>query len=141
MPVMTRSALGFLAATGIVVGVWAYAFPFAFYRSFPGFGRAWVVVDGPFNEHLVRDTGAAYLMIAALAGLGLVRPRVAPAFTVGSATLCFNLAHGIYHLTHLGMYGALDQALNIVVLGLAVACSIWLMTPAARGCASSNPPN
>ena len=133
MPVTTRFALSFLAATGIVVGLWAYAFPSAFYQSFPGFGRVWVALDGPFNQHLVRDTGAAYLMIAALSGLGLIRPLTAPPFAVGFATLCFNLAHGIYHLTHLGMYSALDKVLNIVVLGLAVASSAWLMTSAAQG--------
>lgn len=132
MPILTRGALGFLALTGIVVGVWASAFPLDFYRAFPGFGRVWVAVDGPFNEHLVRDTGAAYLMIAALAGLGLVRPLVAPPFAVGVATLFFNLPHLAYHLAHLGMYGPLDRVLNVAVLLLAVACSAWLMTARAR---------
>jgi hypothetical protein len=38
----------------------------AFYNSFPGFGRSWVSVDGPFNEHLVRDVGGGYLALAAV---------------------------------------------------------------------------
>lgn len=127
MTIITRGALAYLALTGIVVGVWACAFPMEFYRFFPGFGRVWVAVDGPFNQHLVRDTGAAYLMLSALAGLGYVRPDMATPTAVGFATLFFNLPHLAYHATHLGMYAPLDQALNMVALVLAVACSIWLM--------------
>ena len=104
----------------------------AFYSAFPGFGRTWVSIDGPFNQHLVRDAGAAYLMTGALAGLGLLRPTTASPFTVGFATLFFNLPHFAYHLTHLAMYGLLDRVLNVTVLLLAVVCSAWLMMPQAR---------
>ena len=132
MPVATRACLIYLALTGVVVGIWAFGFPASFYASFPGLGRTWVSMDGPFNEHLVRDAGAAYLMIGALASLGLWRPARTPPFTVGFATLFFNLPHFAYHMTHLGMYGPTDQALNVVALLSAVVCSAWLMTPRAR---------
>ena len=132
MPIITRGALGYLLLTGAAVGVWAFGFPSDFYKSFPGFGRAWVSMDGPFNEHLVRDTGAAYLMIGALAGLGLLRPLAAAPFAIGFATLFFNLPHFAYHMTHLGMYGPVDRVLNVVALLLTVLCSAWLMTPQAR---------
>lgn len=33
-------------------------FPRSFYDDFPGGGIAWVSVDGPYNEHLIRDIGA-----------------------------------------------------------------------------------
>ena len=132
MRLATRGALAYLALTGVVVGVWACGFPAGFYRAFPGFGRSWVSMDGPFNEHLIRDTGAAYLMTGALAGLGLMRPATAAPFTVGLATLFFNLPHFAYHMTHLGMFGPLDRMLNVVALGSAVLASLWLMTPLAR---------
>ena len=134
MPIVTCSTLLFLIVTGAVVGVWASVFPHGFYAAFPGLGRTWVSMDGPFNQHLIRDAGAAYLMTGALAGLGLLRPATAPPFAVGFATLFFNLPHFAYHLTHLAMYGALDRALNLelATLLLAVLCSAYLTTPQAR---------
>ena len=61
-----RASLWFLAVNGAVVGIWALFFPQAFYDSFPGMGRSWVSVDGPFNEHLVRDVGGSFLSLAQL---------------------------------------------------------------------------
>ena len=132
MPILTLVALAYLFSSSVVVGVWAYGFPTGFYGSFPGLGRTWVSMAGPFNEHLVRDAGAAFLMIAALAGPGLLKPAMTPPFTVGLATMFFNLPHFAYHMTHLGMYGPIDQVGNVVTLGSAVLCSAWLMTPRAR---------
>lgn len=136
MPILTRSALAFLVLTGAVVGAWASAFPHGFYTSFPGLGRAWVSVDGPFNEHLVRDTGDAYLMIGTLAGLCAWRQALVSPFAVGGATLVFNVLHLAYHTGHLGMLPLSDRVLNVVVLGASVLASVWLLTPAAAGRAS-----
>ena len=104
MPVGTRIALIYLVLTGIAVGAWAYGFPAEFYRSFPGLGRSWVSMDGPYNQHLIRDAGAAV----------------------------FNGLHLAYHATHLGMFGMADRALNALALGSAVVASVWLLMPQAR---------
>ena len=63
-----RVILWILNALGAFVGVWALIAPQSFYDAFPsiGFG-AWVGVDGPFNEHLIRDVGALYLALVARA--------------------------------------------------------------------------
>ncbi len=131
MQLITRLCLAFLLLTGLLVGVWALAVPTSFYSSFPGFGLTWVSIDGPYNEHLIRDVGAAYLMIAALSGLSIVRPAAAPPLAVGLATMGFNVPHLVYHTTHLAMYDPLDKVLNVAVLTTAVLCSGWLMTPQA----------
>ena len=131
MPILTRLALGYLVASGAAVGVWALGFPSGFYAAFPGLGHAWVAMDGPYNEHLVRDAGAAYLMMGALSLTGLLRPGLAAPFAVGVATLFFNGPHFAYHMTHLHMFTALDRVLNFASLGLAFVCSLWLMTPYA----------
>ena len=61
---LRRVILWILNALGAFVGVWALAAPQAFYEAFPGIGfGAWVGVDGPFNEHLIRDVGALYLAL------------------------------------------------------------------------------
>ena len=132
MPAITRVLLAYLLLTGLVIGIWACGFPSSFYDSFPGFGRVWVSVDGPFNQHLVRDTGAAALMMGAIAGLGLFRPQLAAPFAVGFATMFFNLPHFTYHMTHLGMYGPLDQVLIFGALGSTLLSSAWLMLPRSQ---------
>ena len=68
MTVDTRLRVGlwFLVVSGVMVGAWAQFLPQAFYDSFPGLGRSWVSVDGPFNEHLVRDVGGLYLALSAV---------------------------------------------------------------------------
>ncbi len=121
MPMTTRLALAYLTLTGLVVGAWAYGFPHGFYAAFPGLGRTWVSMDGPYNEHLVRDAGAAFLIMGVLSALGWWWPRLAPPLAVGVATGCFNGLHLAYHATHLAIFGPLDRALNMLTLDATVA--------------------
>ncbi|WP_213816160.1 hypothetical protein [Glaciihabitans sp. dw_435] len=61
-----RIYLWITSIIGAVVGVWAAFLPLEFYDAFPGLGLGpWVAIDGPYNEHLVRDVGALYLALAA----------------------------------------------------------------------------
>jgi hypothetical protein len=130
--VAVRVSLGFLALTGLVVGTWALVFPLEFFWAFPGFGRAWVSVDGPYNEHLVRDIGALNLGSAVLAFLGLFRPALASPVTVGAATLAYNLPHFGYHVATLGAYQMLDQFGMVFSLGLALGASMVLLLAGRR---------
>ena len=119
-----------LAGTGAIVGAWATGWPQGFYDAFPGFGRHWVSIDGPYNEHLVRDVGAAYL---ALTVLGLYALRTALPELVraaGAAWLVFGVLHFAYHLGHLGMFGTSDKVLNVVALGGSVVLAAALLVPA-----------
>ncbi|HTO00773.1 MAG TPA: hypothetical protein VL068_08885, partial [Microthrixaceae bacterium] len=67
-----RLALGYLALNSLVVGIWAQFAPRSFYDDFPGFGAVWVAVDGPYNEHLVRDVGGLNLALAVVLIAALV---------------------------------------------------------------------
>lgn len=51
------------------VGAWASFLSNRFYDSFPGGGRQWIAGDGPFNEHLVSDTGVGFLAVGVVAAL------------------------------------------------------------------------
>jgi hypothetical protein len=96
----TRIAIGYLALVATQVGVWAQFAPRSFYDDFPGFGHIWVGVDGPYNEHLVRDVGGLNLALAVVlvaAWLTLSRPLVA---TAAVATLAYGVPHLAYHLLH-----------------------------------------
>jgi hypothetical protein len=123
---LVRLCLVFLVLTGATVGFWALAFPAGFYGAFPGCGRVWISLDGPYNEHLVRDVGGMNLGFATLALFALLRPKLAAPLVVGWATLIFNSAHVIYHATKLGLYQPIDQVAQMFALGSALLASIVL---------------
>ena len=88
--IIQRAILAYLTFSGLLVGVWATFFPQSFYDDFPGAGRVWVAVDGPYNEHLVRDVGQLSLAIALVSGVAAwtmipVLVRVAAAAWLGNA--------------------------------------------------------
>jgi hypothetical protein len=116
-----RAILVYLTLSGLLVGVWATLFPQSFYDDFPGLGRIWVAVDGPYNEHLVRDVGQLSLAMALVSGVAAftmvpVLVRVAAAAWLVNAVL-----HFVYHLRHLDAYDTFDKVGNVVSLGLLVA--------------------
>jgi hypothetical protein len=55
-----------LAIPAAATGAWALVAPGSWHDSFPGFGRAWLPVFGPYNEHVARDFGGALLALAVL---------------------------------------------------------------------------
>lgn len=125
---LVKSATGYLAAVGFVVGIWALAFPVEFYGAFPGCGRTWVSVDGPYNEHLVRDVGGFFIGTGVLAAFGLFRPQSVQPLVVGLSTFAFNLPHLIYHYSKLSLFSSpIDQVGNALALGLALIASIVLI--------------
>jgi hypothetical protein len=116
-----------LAVSSAIVGAWAQFFPRSFYNSFPGLGRHWVAVDGPYNEHLVRDVGGLNLalvvvLVAAIATLAPVMVRVA-----ALAYLVYALPHFVYHLHHLDAYDSSDQMGNALSLGTTVLVPVVLV--------------
>lgn len=125
---LLKSALAYLAVVGIVVGIWALGFPTDFYNAFPGCGRTWVSLDGPYNEHLVRDVGGFYIGTGVLAAFGFFRPAMVHPLVVGLSTFSFNLPHLIYHYSKLSLFASpIDQIGNAVALGLALIASIMLI--------------
>ncbi len=133
---VVRIALVVLGVGNIPVGAWATFAPRSFYDDFPGFGRHWVQVDGPYNQHLVRDFGALNLALAVVtiaAAITLSRPLV---IAVAMAWLTWGVPHLVYHLRHLDVYSTSDQALNVVLLSalpvLAVAVLVLTLRKPAE---------
>ncbi|WP_344818209.1 hypothetical protein [Microbacterium soli] len=127
-----RILLGVTAAIGVYVGLWAAVWPTGFYDAFPGFGRIWVAVDGPFNEHLIRDVGALYLGLAVASIAAAFARDAAAARVVGVAWTVFGLPHLLYHVTKLGGMATVDAIGNVVSLGGNLALGILLMLPGPR---------
>jgi hypothetical protein len=124
---VSRVILALLSASALVLGVWATLGPRQFYDDFPGGGRRWVAIDGPYNEHLVRDFGAlnlalAFVLIVALVHMTPVLVRIA-----AIASLLFAVPHFVYHARHLDVFSSSDKIVNMVALGLAIGGPVVLL--------------
>lgn len=129
---LSRIALVVIAGGSAVVGVWAQVFPSSFYDDFPGWGRVWVAVDGPYNEHLVRDVGGLNLALATVAIIALVTSSTLVGRAAGAAALVFGLPHLAYHVTHLDPFSTADGVGIVVSLLIAaLAGALALAAPAA----------
>jgi hypothetical protein len=129
---LRRVALVVILAGSLLVGLWAQVFPRSFYDDFPGAGRVWVAVDGPFNEHLVRDVGGLNLGIAFVAGFALVTGSVLVARAAGGAALVYGVPHLLYHATHLDPFDTTDVVATLVALALAALAGLLALAAPAR---------
>lgn len=127
-----RIILAVTAALGIVVGAWAAFWPTSFYDAFPGFGRIWIAIDGPFNDHLIRDVGALYLALAGASVAAIFSRSPDAGRVVGVAWTVFGIPHLAYHLAHLESLAPIDVVGNIVALGGSLALGIVLMLPGSK---------
>jgi nucleoside-diphosphate-sugar epimerase len=126
---VTRVLLWILGLSGLAVGVQALFAPRYFYDEFP-LGRGWVAMDGPFNQHLIRDVGAFELALAVITFAALVIRSPLAAKLAALAWLVFSIPHGVYHAAHLQHVGAGD-AIGILVgtAGPAVLALAVLVLP------------
>ncbi len=129
---LRRVLLWATAAIGAFVGLWGAIAPDSFYASFPGFGRVWIAIDGPFNEHLIRDVGALYLALAAASIAAALSDGPRPGQVVGVAWTVFGLPHLIYHVTQFGGMPTIDVVGNVVSLGGSLLLGVVLMLPEPR---------
>ncbi len=132
MSTLRRLALVVIAAGSLVVGLWAQGFPRSFYDDFPGLGRVWVAVDGPYNEHLVRDVGGLNLGLALVAVVALVTGSVLVARVAGGAALLFGVPHLLYHATHTDGFAAGDAAAMLVSLTIAALAGLLALAAPAE---------
>ncbi|MEO7371343.1 MAG: hypothetical protein ABI949_11215 [Ilumatobacteraceae bacterium] len=128
----TRIAIGYLSLMSLDIGFWAQFAPRSFYDHFPGLGRAWVRVDGPYNEHLVRDVGGLNLGLAAVlivAFITLSRPTIIAA---ALASLLYGIPHLVYHIAHTDRLGGSDVVASLGGLGLFAVLPIAMIAVSDR---------
>ena len=122
----TRVALAYLAIGALPLALWATFSPRAWFDGFPGLGRHWVAVDGPYNHHLAGDVGALYLGLLTVTVVALCSRSRLLARTTGAAWVVSALPHFLYHVAHRSVLGTGDQIASLgglflqVVLGAAV---------------------
>lgn len=124
---LRRVALIVLAITGLLIGLWAMLSPRGFYDSFPGGGRQWILIDGPYNEHLIRDVGGLNMSLVVLTISALVIGSRTIVRITGIVWLPFAVPHFIYHAVHSSdLIGTVDKIANVGGLGLTALLALAL---------------
>ena len=133
VPALVRIGLWAMALFTLLAGVQQQFTPRAFYDTFPGFGLQWVSVDGPYNEHLLRDLGGANLALAVVLMYAISRPSVGMVRTVAGAMLVAQTPHFVYHAGHLDLLPTvLDTTLQTASLALVVLVPVVVFLSAGR---------
>jgi hypothetical protein len=130
--IVQRGVLAYLTFAGLLVGVWAALFPRSFADDFPGFGRVWVAVDGPFNEHLVRDVGQLSLALAVVSLAAAVTMQRTLVRVAAAAWLVNAVPHLVYHLRHLEALEPFDRVGEIVSLALLAVLPVVVLVLSFR---------
>ena len=125
VPATVRLGLWAMALFGLLGGISQQFAPRSFYDNFPGFGMHWVAVDGPYNEHLLRDLGGANLAFSVVTLFAIARPTAGLVRAVAAAVLVAQVPHFIYHAAHLDV---LPTSLDRVTQTLALALNLAIPT-------------
>jgi hypothetical protein len=101
--------------------------PRTFFDDFPVRGAHWVSAFAPYNEHLVRDYGAAFLAISVLAltAAWLAERRLAAVALV--VWLVAAVPHLVFHLAHADEPAGTKGAASLITLGLNVVLPLVLL--------------
>jgi hypothetical protein len=127
MRTTVKALLAWFTVYSLSTGIWQSVAPRSFYDDFPGFGRAWVSVDGPFNEHLLRDYGQGNLAFGVVALVALLTGGVWLTRATGLAAVVANLPHHAYHQAHMEVLPTLgDEILQTITLSTVSLTSVLL---------------
>ena len=133
---VVRVALGLLALSQAVVGVWALLAPQSFYDGFPAAGHAWVALLPPYNEHLVRDVGGLSLAmtVVLVAAAWWLDRRLAWVAVIAFAV--WTVPHAAFHVTHLEGFTSVDATLQtlgfVLQLGVTAVIAVVLARSGRR---------
>jgi ABC-type sugar transport system permease subunit len=129
---VVRVGLAVLAVQAAMLGVWAGLAPRSFYDDFPGLGRHWVSIDGPYNEHLVRDVGWLNLALTVVTVWAIVTLARSLVLATLVAWLVADLPHLVYHVANLDGLSSSDGTAEIISLALGPAIAAALLVLVAR---------
>jgi alkylhydroperoxidase family enzyme len=136
-----RLVLILLALPQLAIGAWALAAPRDWFDTFPGAGREWLPLFGPYNEHLAIDVGAAFLAIGVLLVLAAIWMERRLVQAAAIAYLVYQVPHTVYHLASDDPMSTGDEIVNGVLLGAASLVAAWLLFAGrARRKAPAAPP-
>jgi hypothetical protein len=122
-----RIALIYLVIMLGFVSVWILIAPKGFYDNFPGGSVHWVSALPPYNEHLERDFGAAWLGLAILSGLAALWMERRLVQAAGLSLLAAGLPHLIYHATTTEAYSTGDNVASLAALTLGIILPLGIL--------------
>jgi hypothetical protein len=133
MRITVKSLLAWFAFFGLSAGMWQSLAPESFYNEFPGSGHHWVSVDGPYNEHLLRDVGQGNLAFGTVALVALLTGGVWLARATGLAAVVANAPHHIYHQLNVDVLPTTaDQVMQTLTLSAVTVSAVALAIAAFR---------
>ena len=121
--------LGINLVTLLPLALWPLVSPRGFYNQFPGGPYHWIDINGPYNEHFLRDFGALNAALVVILVFALWKPTTSLLQATGLALAVYALPHAIYHLSHLDVYKSSEKFIATAplvaqfVMGLVV---VWL---------------
>lgn len=122
-----RAGLLMLVLEAVTIGVQALFFPMYFYEKFL-FGRGWVAMMPPYNEHITRDLGALYLGFGVVLGYAAVKMSRDLFNGAVASFVVATIPHMVFHAAHTDMAPMLlDKVLQVGALALTVAVGLAMM--------------
>ncbi|WP_270887768.1 hypothetical protein [Pedococcus sp. 5OH_020] len=122
-----RAGLVMLVLEAVTIGVQALFFPMYFYQKFL-FGRGWVAMMPPYNEHITRDLGALYLGFGVVLGYAAVKMSRDLFNGAVASFVVATIPHMTFHAAHTDMAPQLlDKVLQVGALALTVALGLAMM--------------
>jgi hypothetical protein len=131
-PQLARGALLVLCGYCLFIGFVAVAAPHTFYSDFP-FLAHWVDKLPPYNAHLITDVGGLYIGFAVVIGLAAWRLESGLVIAACAGFLTVSVPHLLFHATHLGGFGAVDGAAELLALASLLVpplVALWATRPA-----------
>ncbi len=127
---LLRFGLIYEAGAFALVGFWAAFAPHSFYGDFPGGGRHWISVDGPYNEHLIRDVGELSLALFAVVVAAAISLSIPLVRATLAAVIVNGALHVVYHARHLDTLAAGDgvAVMASLALGPVIAVALLVLT-------------
>jgi hypothetical protein len=114
------------------LGLWATLAPLNFYENFPGAGHHWVMLDGPYNHHLISDFGALNMALAAVT-IGALIYMTTPFLRVTAiAWLLYTVPHLVYHAGHTDPFSTNDKIGVVGGVGFLAVLAAYLLFASAR---------
>jgi hypothetical protein len=123
--------LGLNLVSLLPLAIWPLVSPRGFYNTFPGGSYHWIDINGPYNEHFLRDFGALNAALIVVIIFALWKPATSLLQATGLAIAVYALPHAIYHLSHLDVYKSSEKFIATAPLVLQIFMGLaifWLST-------------
>ena len=123
----------------VPLAIWPLVSPTGFYDNFPGGNYHWIDINGPYNEHFLRDFGALNAALLVVVGFAIWKMTPSLLQAAGLALAVYALPHAIYHLNHLDVYKSSEKVMAVAPLVLQFVAGLLIAALSLRQSPSGSP--